>query len=283
LFTSKELDRETGMYYFGARYQDPKLGIFISVDPMAEQYAGYSSYAYTLNNPVKFTDPSGMSSEDGIDPPAKSKKADTTSRLDGYNRTVGEYNTRFNEKVDSFFRGNPFSQAADGIHDFLNSSAMLVNDCIGITDLFRKENNTRNALGGLINTVASSPNMTKEQQGVALGMAAIVVTEIAITEKVPVKNFTVVAKEGNLVFFSTKVAGKTVEFGGEVSKRKGVFTIKNLDIDGKLTNELGWRGVRDLMKAFGKEHKATEVIIEGAKRTTGANPGKITKLSIKID
>ena len=52
---------------------------------------------------------------------------------------------------------------------------------------------------------------------------------------------------------------------------------------GKLTNELGWRGVKDLMKAFGKEHKATEVIIEGAKRTTGANSGKITKLSIKID
>ena len=59
LFTSKELDRETGMYYFGARYQDPKLGIFISVDPLAEQYAGSSSYAYALNNPVTFIDPDG--------------------------------------------------------------------------------------------------------------------------------------------------------------------------------------------------------------------------------
>lgn len=59
LFTSKELDRETGMYYFGARYQDPKLGIFISVDPMAEKYSNFSSYCYTLNNPVKFIDPDG--------------------------------------------------------------------------------------------------------------------------------------------------------------------------------------------------------------------------------
>jgi RHS repeat-associated protein len=65
LFTSKELDRETGMYYFSARYQDPKLGIFLGVDPKAEKYVGWSSYAYALNNPVKFIDPTGMSAEDG--------------------------------------------------------------------------------------------------------------------------------------------------------------------------------------------------------------------------
>ena len=59
LFTSKELDRETGMYYFSARYQDPKLGVFISVDPLAEKYAGWSSYAYTLNNPINAIDPDG--------------------------------------------------------------------------------------------------------------------------------------------------------------------------------------------------------------------------------
>ena len=59
LFTSKELDRETGLYYFGARYQDPKLGIFLGVDKKAEEFAGWSSYNYTLNNPVRFADPDG--------------------------------------------------------------------------------------------------------------------------------------------------------------------------------------------------------------------------------
>jgi RHS repeat-associated protein len=59
LFTSKELDRETGLYYFGARYQDPKLGIFLGVDPKAEKFKGVSSYAYALNNPIKFIDPDG--------------------------------------------------------------------------------------------------------------------------------------------------------------------------------------------------------------------------------
>jgi RHS repeat-associated protein len=66
LFTSKELDRETGLYYFGARYQDPKLGIFISVDPLAEKFVGYSSYNYAFNNPIRFTDPTGMGPDDII-------------------------------------------------------------------------------------------------------------------------------------------------------------------------------------------------------------------------
>jgi RHS repeat-associated protein len=59
LFTSKELDKETGMYYYGARYQDPKLGIFISVDPLAEKHPNYSSYNYVANNPINMIDPDG--------------------------------------------------------------------------------------------------------------------------------------------------------------------------------------------------------------------------------
>jgi RHS repeat-associated protein len=59
LFTSMELDKETGWNYFGARYQDPKLGIFLSVDLLAEKYPSWSSYAYCYNNPVNVIDPDG--------------------------------------------------------------------------------------------------------------------------------------------------------------------------------------------------------------------------------
>jgi RHS repeat-associated protein len=34
LFTSKELDEETGLYYYGARYYDPRVGLFASPDPV---------------------------------------------------------------------------------------------------------------------------------------------------------------------------------------------------------------------------------------------------------
>jgi RHS repeat-associated protein len=59
LFNAKELDEETGLYYYGARYYDPRTSVFLGVDPLAEKYPGISSYAYCANNPVRFVDPDG--------------------------------------------------------------------------------------------------------------------------------------------------------------------------------------------------------------------------------
>jgi RHS repeat-associated protein len=58
-FTQKELDSNTGLYYFGARYYDPSIGRFISVDPLAEKYPGWSPYVYALDNPLIVVDPDG--------------------------------------------------------------------------------------------------------------------------------------------------------------------------------------------------------------------------------
>ena len=37
LFNGKELDEETGLYYYGARYYNPRESIFLSVDQMFEK------------------------------------------------------------------------------------------------------------------------------------------------------------------------------------------------------------------------------------------------------
>ncbi|MDR2008629.1 MAG: RHS repeat-associated core domain-containing protein, partial [Alphaproteobacteria bacterium] len=58
-FNGKELDEETGLSYYGARYYDPRASLWISSDPMREKYPGVSSYAYCANNPVKLIDPDG--------------------------------------------------------------------------------------------------------------------------------------------------------------------------------------------------------------------------------
>ncbi|MGO3708264.1 RHS repeat-associated core domain-containing protein [Mesonia hippocampi] len=63
-FNAKELDEETGNYYYGARYYSPKYNLMLSVDPMYHLYPSVSPYAYTLNNPVRYTDPTGMTPED---------------------------------------------------------------------------------------------------------------------------------------------------------------------------------------------------------------------------
>ena len=72
-FTGKELDDETGLYYYGARYLDPKYSRWLSGDPAITDYmAGTSAgeggiyntvnlnvYHYAANNPVKYVDPDG--------------------------------------------------------------------------------------------------------------------------------------------------------------------------------------------------------------------------------
>ena len=82
-FTSKELDPETGLYYFGHRYHDPRLGRWLSVDAALDKYLApfeenqdtdsqqeidnktlkirsrLMMYAYGMNSPIVYFDPDG--------------------------------------------------------------------------------------------------------------------------------------------------------------------------------------------------------------------------------
>ena len=61
-FTGKELDDEIELNYFGARYLDPMLGMWTSVDP-ARQFASPYLYAGNGANPVNVIDPDGNAAE----------------------------------------------------------------------------------------------------------------------------------------------------------------------------------------------------------------------------
>ena len=71
LFNGKELDTETGLYYYGARYYDPRVSLWLNVDPLTEKTM--TPYAYTNNNPINLIDPMGMEAEKTMDPPTNSK------------------------------------------------------------------------------------------------------------------------------------------------------------------------------------------------------------------
>ena len=92
-FTGKEMDEETGLYYYGARYLDPKYSRWLSGDPALGDYipkapiddeakkhnenlpgmggvfnvVNLHLYHYAGNNPVKYEDPTGLTTEDGAE------------------------------------------------------------------------------------------------------------------------------------------------------------------------------------------------------------------------
>ncbi len=58
-FNGKELDTETGLAYYGARYYSPELSVWYGVDPLMEKYPASSPYVFCAGNPVKFVDVDG--------------------------------------------------------------------------------------------------------------------------------------------------------------------------------------------------------------------------------
>ena len=107
LFNAKEFDEETGLYYYGARYYDPRVSLWISVDPMQEENLSVSTYAYTLNNPVRFKD------EDG--------KIPVETIWDAANVAMG-----VGSLINNIRSGNIGAAAVDGLGVVVDAAATII-------------------------------------------------------------------------------------------------------------------------------------------------------------
>jgi RHS repeat-associated protein len=58
-FTGREYDSESGLYYYRARYYDPRAGRFLTKDPIGFPGGDFNLYRYVFNNPVNLIDPQG--------------------------------------------------------------------------------------------------------------------------------------------------------------------------------------------------------------------------------
>lgn len=99
-FTGQWLDNDSGLLYYGARFYDSVLSHFLSADTVAPSMTNPQTrhkYAYVLNNPLKYSDPSGHCADD----PSNQEDAATRSRTcANVEATLNEYGIRVENMAD---------------------------------------------------------------------------------------------------------------------------------------------------------------------------------------
>ncbi|HEY9008473.1 MAG TPA: DUF6443 domain-containing protein [Ohtaekwangia sp.] len=305
-YNEKEFQDELNLVWldYDARMYMPEIGKWMSLDPLAVIQEEYSPYTYVYNNPIGFSDPSGMIGESQS---SNSFTVVASTFVDSEGMIIDH---RDDGDPYIYLVMDPNWKRGDSKRDLpvlgIEEQGKKY-EIFGKVDLSKPEQKRAYATGAL------EPDFTLESLAIPFarpigwglswaGNAAVrlvskggkwvfelfeVGTGKVIQEAV-VKGgkliFTETAKEGDLLFYSTKIGDDVIEFGGNFSKSDGTLIIKNFDVDGAITNKLGIRGIKNLITDFGRQQGVSQVIIQGAKRTTGANPGKIpSQLIFKID
>jgi RHS repeat-associated protein len=99
-YTGRELDLESGLNYYRARYYDSNVGRFISVDPMGFGAGDTNLYRYVGNNSTNATDPTGLFSVDDLGNYAYGGLENTDKFVAGFAHLVtGGYTTQLRNDV----------------------------------------------------------------------------------------------------------------------------------------------------------------------------------------
>jgi RHS repeat-associated protein len=104
-FTGRELDPDSGLYYYRARYYDPTIGRFITADPKGFA-AGVNFYAYAGNNPINANDPYGLETIISIFRDIYTSKS-VTGTFVAYSDVTGKYLTGFTLETEKNKKGLP--------------------------------------------------------------------------------------------------------------------------------------------------------------------------------
>ena len=230
MFNGKELDSETGLYYYGARYYDPRVSLWLNVDPLAEKTM--TPYAYTNNNPINLIDPTGMESEDPIGP--------------------GYYTATTNSKTLGFSLRHPIVALSIGLpkkgSTNISTNSVRFSTRIGLEENIQKEGSQVNAYR---HTLWQAEITKKIGSSVAKQIGnAHEENPFAVTRRNLKTTFSTLAKADETIDLLNNIIGRSI---GETNpnanmkelalktldyfKEKGLWTATAITKDGKT---IGW-------------------------------------------
>ena len=282
-FTQKERDIETGLDYSIHRYYSNVQGRFTSPDlPFADQSENdpqsWNLYSYVGNQPLSFTDPLGLWKRVDCDNGGQCWQAEDGDTWESFSKVTGYSN----EGLKRFFVGETITsgQVFD-VGGFEGWTRSLDNKMLGFLLRDRWPEFEPAIGGGLRNVAKPATAGLLSRIGSAIGRWF---GGRAKTAQAVERTIEILQQEGNLVEMVGKSASGEIRVLAEMTKQGDTLVLKGLHMEGGGPGSMGVGELFQFARQLGKENGVTKVIIEGAERTTGVNPGSIPRtVEIKVN